>query len=307
MLHPTNGISNGITIHLFVDTAPVLNEGNSGANQTWDFSSLVSANAAVEYDGILSSSTPYAASFPNAEIAMFNLDAYGDSNYNYFTNDSNVYTSWGGAFIQQILNYSNPRDILHYPFTFGDTFSDSYSYTSPFNSDFGAVEITADGYGILLLPQGAFDNCLRVREVRRDTVEGEFSLNIHNDSSYRFYSAAFPEPLCEVKHHHSSNLYSYIEIYWQDVQAEGTGNEDDQKLLAFPNPCSELLNILLPSGNNSSLLQITDVVGKHCEIPSQINDNFLRINTASLSDGVYFASVKCGNKIFSCHFVKSAE
>jgi len=308
LLNQGNSLSDGITIHLFVDTAPTLSEGNGGANQTWDFSGLSDANAPAYYYGILASATPYAGDFPDAQIATLNISNFGDSIYSYFTNDATHYTTWGLEYIQQILNYTDPRDILHYPFTFGDSFTDSYLYTSPFNSDLGEVEVTADGYGTLLLPQGAFDNCLRVREVKRDTVEGEFWLNISNDTSYKFYSSAFPEPLCLVIHHHSSNLYSYSEIYWQDAQAESVPPEGDGRMLfSFPNPCNELLNIVLPSGNNFSLLQITDVVGRHLEIPSLVKNNSVQLNTMSLHDGVYFVSVKCGNKVFTVQFVKNTE
>jgi hypothetical protein len=78
-------------------------------------------------------------------------------------------------------------------------------------------------------------------------------------------------------------------------------------LSSFPDPCNDLLNIVLPSGNNYSLLQITDVVGKHFEIPVLIKNNFMQLKTMPLHDGVYFALVKCGNNVFRVQFVKNAE
>src|SRR4051812_28428906 len=73
VLNSDNGFNDGTTIQLFLDDAPALSEGNGGVNQTWDFSSLHTADAAVEFDGLLASATPYAIDFPGADLASSNL------------------------------------------------------------------------------------------------------------------------------------------------------------------------------------------------------------------------------------------
>src|ERR1043165_3370392 len=92
ILNDSNSFNIGITVHLFVDTSPTLGEGSGGANQTWDFSSLFSPDSAMSFYAIPASSTPYASNFPDAQIATLNIDAFGDSVYNYFTNDNQHFT-----------------------------------------------------------------------------------------------------------------------------------------------------------------------------------------------------------------------
>src|SRR6185436_6491431 len=118
---------------------PTLNEGNGGANQTWDFSSLTSINGSTEFDGVMASATPFAADFPNAQFASSSYDYSGNIIYNYFTNDDTLYTTWGYESEQQNLIYTNPRDILHYPFTYGNSFTDSYYAPIPLGFNSGLV------------------------------------------------------------------------------------------------------------------------------------------------------------------------
>ncbi|MCU0370939.1 MAG: S8 family peptidase [Bacteroidales bacterium] len=80
----------------------------------------------------------------------------------------------------------------------------------------------------------------------------------------------------------------------------GTGAGMLQSLEVWPNPCREMLNVeclMLKAGNNYSLA-IYNSLGKQVrEISIPEGQDVLRINTASFTAGVYFATVKSENQV----------
>jgi len=304
-LQQSNGFQNGTSIHLYTEVNPSLNEGNSGSNQTWDFSPLSYADPETDFTGMLSSATPFSNDFLNADVASLNVDFSGNDLYNYFTNSIDHYETWGYEGNSQTLIYSDPRDILHYPFSFGSTFSDSYYGSLELGYNSGAVEVTADGYGNLILPSGIFYNCLRVREVRKDTLAGALIMNTSNDTSYKFYVIDYPEPLCQVNYHHSSDGFNIREIYWQDVQPNGIPPASKPGTVSlFPNPCLDVLNVTVPNDDENAVVKVTDALGRFVEAEHQFQNHALILNTAMLSAGIYFLSIETGKDKVTCSFVR---
>lgn len=308
ILQQSNGFKDGTLIHLYTDDSPSLNEGNSGIDKTWNFSSLSYANPQTDFTGMLPSATPFSNDFLNADVASVSIDFSGNPIYNYFTNAIDHYTTWGYESNSQKLIYSDPRDILRFPFSFGSNFTDSYYGSLEVGYNSGQVEIAADGFGNLILPGGIFYNCLRIREVRKDTLAGALILTTSIDTSYKFYVAGYPEPLCQVTYHHSSGGLHFNEIYWQDVQPSGVSSADnDETFLLFPNPCHDVLNISISSPDKQASLKIMDASGRFITPDYRVENHALQLNTASLSDGVYFLYVNTKEKQFVTSFIKSRE
>lgn len=306
-LQQTNGFQANTSIQFYVQIDPEQDEGHGGINQTWDFSSLASSDGSTEFNGVLASGTPYSSDFPGAQVASTNYDYSGNMIYNYFTNDATLYTTWGYESDQQKLVYSNPRDILHYPFTYGDSFYDSYYGTLPTGYNAGSIEEKADGYGNLVLPTGTFHNCLRVREVRKDTL-GNLTVVTSNDTSYKFYAVNYPEPLCQVNYHHSSDGFNIKEIYWQDVQTSGLAELNElMPLSTFPNPCADVLNVSLPDDEQNATIKITDALGRVIEAEHHFQNDALILNTSLLPQGIYFLSVEASKVKVRCLFVKEMK
>lgn len=304
-LQQSNGFQNGTLIHLYTEVSPSLTEGNSGGDQTWDFSSLSWANPETDFTGLLSSATPFSNHFLNADVASLSVDFSGNDLYNYFTNATDHYATWGYEGSSQKLVYSNPRDILHYPFSFGNTFTDSYYGNMEIGYNSGEVEVTADGFGNLILPNGIFYNCLRVREIRKDTLDGALIMNTSNDTSYKFYVVNYPEPLCQVNYHHSSDGSNFNEIYWQDVQPSGISPAGKlETLTVFPNPCHDVLNINVSNGAENADVKITDALGRTVEAQHHFLNQTLILNTSMLPGGIYFLSIETGKDKMTCSFVK---
>ena len=86
-----------------------ISPGNSGANQTWNLSSLT--GTATSNTLVTVGSTPNGSSFPNATIAF-----KGSNYYAYYKSSATAWQNYGSA-TTVVMAYSNPEDFIHFPFT----------------------------------------------------------------------------------------------------------------------------------------------------------------------------------------------
>ena len=298
----TNGFLEGTFIHVYVDTAPVLNEGNDGADQTWDFSSLYDPNPATDYTALLPEYTPYGANFPDANISAMSINLAGEEVYHYYTNYLDNYTYWGYQSLSGDFIHSNPRDILHFPFGYGSNFSDTYHAPLLVGYFSGTVDVTADGSGTVILPTGTFMNCLRVREIRKDTTATS-GLITSIDTTYKYYAENLPEPIVLVVHHHSSDGYSANVIHWQNVEPSGiAANIASGMLTLFPNPCTDVLQVTGPVHADATVY-VYDISGRMViSTSAPLISSTMKLGTTGLADGVYFLSVKSDAAVFRNKF-----
>ncbi|MFW5663096.1 MAG: hypothetical protein ACOCZW_05170, partial [Bacteroidota bacterium] len=158
-------IGTGITRY-FCDTTGV-NEGQGGADRSWNFSDIQKNNEpAMEVTYIEPSETPYASNFPTANIAIDQ-----DTLFSFYENSSNQIVRLGiqGEDIKETL--TDTEISLTLPFTYGDTHSDTFEGTiettiqgTPYTMNrSGSLTAEADAYGSITLPTGTFNNVLRVK------------------------------------------------------------------------------------------------------------------------------------------------
>ncbi len=168
-----------------------INQGSSGANQTWNFSSITqSTNAAISYTYAAVSPTN-ASVFPNANQQFNAATTYG-----FNKTSTTALQNYGVKQGTVNIVYSNPEDQMHYPFTMGNSYTDPF-YATFMNGGYnyvrqGTSSLNADAYGTLQLPSGTYSNVLRVHFVQdySDSTNipgfGDYVLNYINDS-YMWY------------------------------------------------------------------------------------------------------------------------
>lgn len=182
-----------------------------GANQTWNYSSLVDSSVAGSVKVVTPSSTPYAASFPTSNLAVVTDN---NANFVYFNSQSSQLSIVGllAADTGQIT-YTKARIYLPYPFSYNGFYTDSVigevaNYGAIFR---GKDSLKADGYGTLLLPAGkTYTNVLRVQYIEnvttvKDTtasiggfpISGTFTANIRT-VSYLYFTPGTHVPLLTV-------------------------------------------------------------------------------------------------------------
>lgn len=166
-------------------------QGNSGANQTWNFGAITTNttgfNSTYTVTTVPSSIT---AQYPSANVVL--KGTYGGNVYKTSNASLQLYGVYDAMSPNNSLVNQNPMDMIHYPFTFNNTFTDTYSGTQG-PAGFqqvtkGTATITADGYGTLTLPGGTFSNVLRVHahSIGKDSSSAANQTNFIKDEYWWF-------------------------------------------------------------------------------------------------------------------------
>src|SRR5687767_10464992 len=170
----------GDVVTQYVDTLFGVDQdaGNDGPNQTWDYSgSLNHYSTSTAYVSV--ASTPYAASYPTANIAS----TTDSSIFLYANSSASMVTIEGlaGPFITagDTVHMNPSQTLLQLPFTYLNNFMDTYKidyqgdgsafgvYAFRYVSH-GVVYDSTDGYGTLKTPMGTYD-ALRVKRWENTT------------------------------------------------------------------------------------------------------------------------------------------
>ena len=158
----------GTTMQVDLDTtsSTTVNVGSTGANQTWDFTSLSLSgyNFPVEY--LTPAGTPFEENFPGANFvqkSVFSEGGYDGHLYAYHTVSSDYFNHLGNGIQVGAVTYlqeSGAEDVP-LPLTYEDQWSISSAETLVVNVLTYYVtkissEYTIDAWGTLKLPVGDF-------------------------------------------------------------------------------------------------------------------------------------------------------
>ncbi len=196
------------TVHYLY--TPTVHAGAPGANQTWNFGSLsgLSGNShdtLTEHVIVPTGSTgPYAG--------LVQVERFSDSSIQYLkVSGGNLGISFTADSIAPAvaLYYSHPLTDQIYTMTLGATVTDTVTYaiTTQGMSGTGFIKktLTVDAYGTLTLPNGTYNNVVRLKTVGSDSSNFTIS-QVSRSVSYRWYNANFSSPLLTV----DSGFYSYV-------------------------------------------------------------------------------------------------
>jgi hypothetical protein len=270
-----------------------LSAGNSGANQTWDFSGLTTLTLVGNFSIIPYNTSPHATTFPTANVVSKSITTEpSNPYYSYFKNSASTFESVGGADNNNTDKETDNAIIFQYPYTYNtiinDTYQDEgdptvYSFTS-----------TYDAFGTLITPYGTHTNV-----IRQKTVE------VDGDETYTDYIWFSTNPfrlLMDIGFTtSSSSSNNYISIYsnFSPLSTKEYNKEPIVKI--YPNPTTDILNIQLANNSTVDKVKITDMSGKTV---IENTKNVKQINVEKLNKGVYLISVYSGQEKFDTKFVK---
>ena len=293
------------------DTAGIT-EGNSGANQNWNFQNIVRQDSTV-VNFVASGSTPYAASFPNSNVASSN----DDTTFSYLTTSQNgiLVNGYGGPDL--LIPCSNPQSFLEYPFSFNSSFNDQFSATyTAFGSETfrkGTTTVLGDAWGTISLPNGTFTNALRVKYVI-STKDSSFSgvpvVVSTIITSYNWFVPGRKFPIFEVIYtsiilNGVSFGGSKVVSYSPNSTTIGIHSISSETPVGFvlnqnyPNPFNPATKIrfAIPSSGNVKLTVFNELG----QTVAQLVDGFLNNgsyevdwNAGSFSSGVYYYKLESG-------------
>jgi len=261
--------------------------GSSGANQTWDFSSLSALPDTITERMVLPSSTPFGNSFPSSNLAK----KLPDNKYAYYDNNTN--NSFLVGFVDTtssfIINYPNSLLFAQRPITYEtmviDTFTDNYSVAGGDFSGGGTVTINGDGYGTLILPNGTHNNVLRIKttQIQSDTLIQHPYISTSTTITYAWYDGTNPSPLLKIDSIYTSNFVSKTVTYFLSKTTGITEISEQEELQFYPNPATEHITLMT---KEKGILTITNKIGQVVFI-TQINESGTIISTNNLQPGIY--------------------
>ena len=328
----------GLSVLLAVDTTTIVSLGTPGVSQTWNYSSLT-----MQYPKFanyqLTSSTPYASTFPTSNISTYgpgNLygSLYGGApvgpgnGYCFWRSDSTGF--WVAGFRPEtgicagINVQNNPQElVIGAPASYGSVFSAYGRWVLPFDKQPANVDtfyvrtikkqIVADACGSLTTPYGTFPNVLREHEyiTEIDSVYGKFSgfqvyaMEYSRDSTntYSYIANSIGYPVCIV-HCDKHNTVKDVEYYNGTFSGiENVPNLETQ-LLVYPNPSDGKITINISNGDNKANNQIF-IYNSVGSLLWQKNatDAKTCIDMSEFSKGIYFIKVQNDEHIQTGKFV----
>ena len=297
----------GQTTILHNHTPTTLAPGNSGANQTWNFAStpnLGTLNVAF----MTPASTPYAASFPTANLAN-NQNGL----YEYMITNNNFMARAGVYASGTTIPFSDEEKYMTFPMSYNGT------YTDPFGGTFvsggftftrsGTIEATADGYGTLILPWGTVTNVLRIYYIEDYQDVYAFGTIDYYSETYAWVKPGTHYFLYSMTRLNAAGNITYGGFYI-DPLSVGIENIDAEEIMLsmYPNPASEILNVNFVNSDQAPVsYTVTNTLGQNVytsdngiQSPGPVEG---KINVSEFPDGIYFLNITIGDKSNTSKFV----
>jgi hypothetical protein len=255
-----------------ITTSAWINPGGSGANQTWNLSTMTNTGQQTVSN---SSST-----IPGANIQqVWSTGVTMHLNLNSTQHDVVRQIAQGVT-----ISFSNPWTMYGFPLSLNASGTDNYSasFTSQgttFQRN-GTTTWTVDGSGTLTTPSGTFNNVLRIK-IENDFTDVTSGFEIeYSQEIYLWVKAGYRHWLAQVEDTQSDfgggSAGSYLNTLGLSVP------ESVISFNIFPNPSSDYISIQSQNIDLVQAAQIFDMSGKLLfeAITSQID-------ISELSEGVY--------------------
>lgn len=267
--------------------------GPGGAAQTWNFSAIT-PTATSSTTMVAPASIPGSGIYAGATLASNDGAGIG-------------FTAVNGNSLQLVgvrpnptvnIVYSNREDLMRFPFTMSNSYSDNFAATFTTSGTFyrtGASTVTADGYGTLTTPAGTYTNVLRLhlQQVYKDSTWVGFPYQIYyNNDQYMWVTPGTHNALLTISTLSTSvGPPSQFLIY---LQGTSTGISETVPLASafslYPNPASHNLHINFNNIKNDDLeILIYNVCGTEIK---RFNAPESTFDISTLPDGIYFARLK---------------
>lgn len=281
----------------------------TGANQTWDFSSLSGNNLTIDYIDLSSSQAPN--DYSSADI----VESDGSAE-NYFVSNSSEYTNLGtfSPGVTQVI-YNDPREVLKFPMDYNDSYSETFSGTAEniaagqtFDRA-GDIEIDVDGYGQLYLPYDTIQNVLKVRSVLNYSDEqGGMNVASYTDTIIRWFNAPTNVMIASYSVNYSNGNQMLQQATYMSESDISTFLEEEEApeeaLFSIrPNPASEQLFVEAPGDRweEGAQVRIFDMSGKQVMEHSLRGSSIERLDISELEEGIYLVRTAAGSERLIVH------
>ena len=297
-------------------TSSYVDPGTSGANQTWNLSSMSgTTNSTMSF--VLPSSTTYGSSFPQSNVACTTT---GSTSIGYYKTSSTALQTCG-SYGSIGMIYSDLEDILRYPCAYNST------YTDPWATQFvsggytfyrkGNTTVTADSYGTLITPNGTYTNVMRVHFVQSyqdSAYMGVPYLITYTNNEYMWYKEGINIQIATIYTLNASTGSTYTGGSYL-TGSVGINDFPEQQLTAnlYPNPANDQVSIEYSLTSNQNVdLRLINSMGQQVKTDYNTEgiqgNNIISLNIEDLPEGIYFAQLLIDGKIAATkRFIRSSK
>jgi len=313
----------GVDYVLSVDTVTQFDFTQTGANHSWDYSTLTPI---FQRTDTYTDEVPPVYDFPDAtHVHDFNAPAFGPveiaNAFEFFRITADAYERLGfGGEVTQLGAQSlsnNPVDTLFtLPLNYQDqgTSFSSAEFSIAFLGVFVRTEQTrtynVDGWGSLTTPFGTFD-VLRVQTeiTGYDTASAPaFQLEFGNtrdpQTIYSWYAPEQGIPVMEATSTTIAGIPTPGGIQYQDTLQTSTGIWDDVRnplqVNVYPNPASDQLQVILEEAvGKGALMEIVNMEGQVIYEATVGSSSASMINLTTFPAGTYVVRISTQEKNYT--------
>ncbi len=288
------------------------NHGANGIGVNWDFSAGASTNTTtIEYINPIS--TPFSMEFPSSNICS----GSAGGGYNYEVSNLNEwqYLGWASVVSGIHSEYSNPRKLFVFPFSYGDEMNDTYFgdyYTgTSYITHSGNVQLKYVGSGNIITPAGSYANVSKFMYVDSSvstTVSSGVSSSYNQyQTTYYWYKPGTSHPLyiiLEGEVVSSMVNYNYQYAYYLDATSVRVNyfNNTDPVIHIYPNPANKYIHI--QSDLVFKKTRIFDITGKLVySVDLSNTDTLTPIDISALTSGTYLLELTSNAQTFREKFI----
>lgn len=251
---------------------------SGGANNHWMFTSLSSQDT-FETEVYSPGATPHSAKFPTANIALLS----DDGTFTYYNQTTPKSYLAGiidtGSDLEYVFNNTALSSVrpIGYNYTETDTFTSSVSESGATLTGGGTIKLTADGWGMLHLPNKNYTDVLRIKleHTEADSASvGPQTIHMNiNRTAYMWFSNDAP----------------YALLVWDSTNLSGDVINLDVKSVSY----------LLDAGTD-----VNSVNAEKNNIHAALNHNKLTLRGTFNADTKYDAALfnLNGQKIYQAQF-----
>ena len=288
--HVTIGICSDIP-------SPSILDAQTGANYTWDFSTLTEQEEQF-FDFVEPSNTYWPTTYQNSNICGVSWE----DGYSFYNITPSALTTEGNKLILSpgdtaSIIYTDQEQIIPIPYSMGTTFTDNFSgsgYVGGFNvSITGTIDFEADGYGTLILPNATYQNVVRYRfdRTQTNTISG-FPPSQQSKTQWAWVSADHRFWLLlieDIDDGFSTSYLTWFDKAPQDVLTSVGGPGPSNGPHVYPNPITMGESLQLGrSLTANETLQLFDLQGRLVKSLNTINSS---VELDQVIVGVYLLKV----------------
>jgi len=290
------------------DEVNSLNLGTTGGGNNWDFSGISGTFiAGMPVECVHPAGTPFADSSAVAGANLCTKNAgspngtyvYYDLNSSYQVLLANGHIETGNT---SFSNYYDDLYGMEFPFTYGDTYTDTYD-VKIYNvtaggylmRDSGNVHTEADAYGNLVTPAGTYNNVLRLTTTTTSFTWMNFGgvwtfTGMSSMINYDWFAEDIKVPVMSVTEFVGFTGYStqYLAEYNFPL---GIKEHDGACFNLYPNPAGDYITIRCASNINE--WKIYDMNGRVLDKGNPASDSkSCRLLLSGLPPGIYILQTR---------------